>query len=189
MLLPERMAMIESHVKALKKSFGKMRLPIPESAFRELHAKKDYMGMINRVKKSMSLDMRHEFNIVDSGGPEGTENFWAWIGLPASMPPVGTPAFRSMMLTLRIRKEFIQNAPYGTLVACLAHELSHVVLRATENSLFAVEEAVDLTAMLLGFQDYFIKYSFFRVDACTIIRRGYLTRDEYIYAASLMARE
>lgn len=93
-----------------------------------------------------------------------------------------------MMVRCYVRKEFIQRAPCGTLVLALSHELSHIALRAIGHSLLAVEEAVDLTAMFLGFKDYFIKYSIYESDTSTF-RIGYLTREEYVYAASLMARD
>lgn len=37
---------------------------MPESKFKELHAKKDYEGMIALVKKSLALNMRLELGLV-----------------------------------------------------------------------------------------------------------------------------
>jgi len=75
------------------------------------------------------------------------------------MPLYGTRAFQDQTLTMYIRKSFIEKAPFGAFVTAASHELSHVVLKAVNSPLYSREEAVDLTAMLLGYRHFFLRDS------------------------------
>jgi hypothetical protein len=198
-------------VQALTKSFGRARPAVSETAFRELHARKDYNGMVALVKKNLCLGMRLRIGYVNSGGPAHAP---CWIGIPENMPSYGTQDFRNCMLTMHIRKSFLAEAPYGAIVVAIAHELSHVVLDATQHPLRKIEPAVDLTAMLLGYRDFFLQDSFYvatnnrrmapgaqndtlasllsyfeaRLEGVDIGAIGYLTHEQRCYAAQLMCQ-
>jgi hypothetical protein len=50
------------------------------------------------------------------------------------------------------RRDLLETKPFTWVVAGFAHELSHVVLFAIGHPLQHEEKAVDLTAMILGYQ-------------------------------------
>jgi len=53
-----------------------------------------------------------------------------------------------------VRRAFLENSSFESVVFAIAHELAHIVLDATGNELFKNERAVDITAMVLGFAEY-----------------------------------
>jgi hypothetical protein len=56
------------------------------------------------------------------------------------------------------RKDVLETKPFSWIVAGFAHELSHVVLFSIGHPLQHEEKAVDLTAMILGYQ-FFVAYA------------------------------
>lgn len=179
-------------VHALMRSFGKARPAVNQDAFHRLHAAGDFDGMVARMKADFALGMRLRIGRVNSGGPK---NAPCWIDIPDQMPMYGTQAFRNTLVTMHIQKAFLAEAPSGSIVVAVAHELSHVVLDATQHELRHKEPVVDLTAMLLGYQDFFLQDSFYTTresnpiyEKTTKTHIGYLTHEERFYAADLMCR-
>lgn len=190
-----RQALVESYIDRLRASFGKLRRPVAEEELRALYDAKDYSGMVYYVQTALHLDLTVRLGLVNKGGP----NAPAWINGSVPMPMYGTAAFRQEVVTMYIRKTFLAEVPFDTVVTAIAHELCHVVLNATGHPLREQEEAVDLTAMLLGFRDFY-------VTGCRVVRRqqlpladrlasyqaywvssvGYLTQEEISHAATYM---
>jgi hypothetical protein len=98
---------------------------------------------------------------------------------------------------------------FEKVVMAIAHELSHVVLDAVGHRLRECEEAVDLTAMLLGYRDVYLAGSeylevrpasawesfrlslrsrFLGVQTRTFQSLGYLTPEEVRYAAVALGK-
>lgn len=148
-----RKKLVEDHINSLRASFGPVKVPIAEERLRVLYDAKDYGQMIGVIQKTLCLDMRVFMALVNSGGPK---NAPAWIHKPGVVPMINTSSFRQYSVILYLRKSFLAEAPFETAVMAIAHELSHVVLDAVRHPLRTEEEAVDLTAMLLGFRDFFV---------------------------------
>ncbi len=105
-----------------------------------------------------------------------------------------------------MQRNFLTHAPFATVVLMMAHELAHVILEATGHPLRRQERAVDVTAMALGFAEYYERGTSYRMpysqlDAredgwlapvnwlasilpFTTHRCGYLTKREVLRAAS-----
>ena len=152
--------------------------------------------MLYQVKSTLHLDIKLALGLVNSGGPK---NAPAWVEMPSLMPLVGTPAFRALTVPVYIRKSFIEESLFEQVVLAMAHELCHVVLNATSHPLRQQEEAVDLTAMLLGFRDFYVTGCQRRVEMYVphpheavwekrhiTYSHGYLTIEEVGYAAEYM---
>ena len=77
-----------------------------------------------------------------------------WIELPERMPTVGTAEFNRTSVTVNVRRDILKTKPFSWVVAGFAHELSHVVLSSAGHRLQHDEKAVELTAMILGYQRY-----------------------------------
>jgi len=181
---------------------------VDQAPFAELFQKKDYAGMLRLVQNSMKLDMSLRIGCVNSGGPTHAP---AWVETPIRMPIYGTAAFKATRVTAYFRKSFLEESPLPVVVAGMAHELSHVVLNSTGHAFRKEEAAVDLTAMILGYREFYLADT----RTCTIIiheppaqgwmerlihgkalpeeeivftdhEYGYLTKEELKYAASLM---
>lgn len=189
-----RKGLIESHINALRASFGPVRPSIAEDELQLLYNRRDYAGMANHIRNILHLDMRVFLGLVNSGGP----NAPAWIAVPAVMPLFGTPAFKRLAVTMYLRKSFLAGSCFDGVVCAIAHEFCHVILDATIHPLRLQEEAVDLTAMLLGFRDFYVTGCRSVRDASSredilagsrvseIRTQGYLTYEEVGYAAEYM---
>ena len=207
-----RKAEIHQWVRVLIASFGKVRPAVPAEEFRSLYAKGKYTNMVSLVKNNLRLDMRLKVGYVNSGGPSKAP---CWIVRPADMPMYGTSGFRKTIITMYVRKSFLAETTCDTFVAAIAHELSHIVLDSTMHNLRKIEEAVDLTAMLLGYHEFFLRgASYIKTESNQVVSKthakgtslmetirevlqprsviqmnlGYLSKDEYRYASELMHR-
>lgn len=186
-----RREMIESYIDQLRRSFGPICRPVAEEELYELYRAEDYARMIYHIQTALHLDLRLRLGLVNRGGP----NFPAWVVGYRSMPMYGTAAFRQLCVTIYLRKTFLQRASFEEVVIAMAHELSHIVLESTYHHLRREEEAVDLTAMLLGFRDFFLTGSstirdrHHSLDGTVKYKElhlGYLTPEEVSYASTYM---
>jgi hypothetical protein len=190
-----RQALVESYINQLRASFGRLRTPVTEEELRALYDTGDYAGMVSHIQRTLRLDVTMRLGLVNKGGP----NAPAWVEAPVPMPMYGTAEFRQLIITMYLRKAFLARGSFDEVVMAIAHELCHVVLDAIAHPLQNQEEAVDLTAMLLGFRDFY-------VTGCRSVRRkilspaerlagyevyqissqGYLTQEEVSHAATYM---
>jgi hypothetical protein len=77
-----------------------------------------------------------------------------WVEIPEPMPAFGTEEFKQTRVIVNARRDILETKPFDWVVAGFAHELSHVVLSSVGHRLQHDEKAVDLTAMILGYQRY-----------------------------------
>ncbi|MBM3271968.1 hypothetical protein FJY94_01640 [Candidatus Kaiserbacteria bacterium] len=182
-----RKALIDSHLTKLHDSFGATQPPVDCDQLEHLFRLRDIAGMLVCIAKTLHVHARLRLGIVDSGGPPTAP---AWVSHTCNLAPYGTEAFRQTLVTVYVRRTFLQESDFDTVAAAIAHELSHVILNSTGHPLRKHEEAVDLTAMILGFRDIFVTgcHNTLRLDKDTVvdIRRGYLSREELMYAARAM---
>jgi hypothetical protein len=76
---------------------------------------------------------------------------------------------------------------FESVVCAIAHEMSHIVLAATGHPLRDNEKVVDLTAMLSGFAELYVRGVTYRdFQKSRSYKLGYLTIAEVEHAASLM---
>ncbi len=181
-----RKQLIEGWIKDIESSFGRCRPPISEDVLEGHFVARDYTSMVAEIRRTLALDLRVILGLVNSGGE--AEDVPAWIDLPVVMPMFGTQRFRETVVTLYLRKSFLQEACFPAVVAAIAHEFSHVVLNSVHHPLRGQEEVVDLTAMILGFRDFFLTSDTtkFRYGSFETTKVGYLTMEEKSYAASYM---
>lgn len=152
---------IRDWVAQLTQSLGEPR-PLADAAELErLYKAKDYSGMLRSVKEKLRLPVRLRLGLTNSGGPVGRSGreVPAWVEHTTPTPMYGTQAFEQHRVTVFIRRTFIADVPFGVIVVAMAHELCHVVLDALGHPLCNQEEAVDLTAMLLGYRAFYLKYA------------------------------
>jgi hypothetical protein len=132
--------------------------------------------MLGWIKNSMNLNLRVGLRIVNSS----EDPHPMWIETPKPMPTFGTTAFRNIRVIVNARRDWIESSPFGWVVAGFAHELAHVVLFSIGHPLQLEEKAVDLTAMLLGFQKFITSAD--RIQRDRRQRLGYLTSFEAEFA-------
>ena len=77
------------------------------------------------------------------------------INYPNPMPPFGSPLYRSSQVKITVQRDFAETRPAEWFIAGVARSLARIVLLSTGHPLSTNEKAVDLTAMILGYQ-YFI---------------------------------
>jgi len=196
--------MIQSYIAQLRASLGAMK-PVSEGRLRELFNRQDYTGMVKAIRDNMGLNLRVRVGIVNEGGPVGAP---AWVSAPKPMPLFGTAEFQRTLVTVFLRKAFVGSHYFEEVAIAIAHELSHIVLFGINHPLQECEEAVDLTAMLLGYRNLYIAGSFcevvptsFRgsfnkfieiwvtgVERRTYRTFGYLTPEEVKYAGAILAK-
>ncbi len=149
-----RREMVETYIRQLRDSLGSVRQVVPEGELRVLYERKDFTGMAQYIRNTLGLNMGLRLGFVNKGGPAGAP---AWIATPVSVPLYGTEDFCRMTVTMYIRKSFLRGASFESVVLAMAHELCHVVLYAIGHEFQDQEEAVDLTAMMLGYRNFYCK--------------------------------
>ncbi|MGJ5036715.1 hypothetical protein ACQR13_21635 [Bradyrhizobium sp. HKCCYLRH3059] len=181
-----------------------MQMPIALDQLKRQHRDQDYIEMVKFVRNSMKLELRVRVGLVSSGGPSKAP---AWVSRPVPMPSFGTPEFRQTTATIYLRRSFLQQSSCAVVTMAIAHELAHLVLDSTSHPLHGSEQAVDLTAMLLGYRDIYLdggRYNeirprsvhafiirqlsalFLRTEVHEIYTVGYLSPEEIQYAGKLL---
>lgn len=171
-------------IDTLHRSFGSVKEPVSDEKLFNLYKAKDYSGMVGFAQSKLCIDLQIRLGLVNSGGRVAP----AWINLPEDMPLIGTSMFRSTSLTMYIRKSFLMEATFEQVVVIIAHELCHIILSGTRHLLQQTEEAVDLTAMLLGFRDFYMtgRHQVVAYNLVYSSHVGYLTSEEISFAATYM---
>jgi hypothetical protein len=200
---PAKADTILSYLNQLRSSLGNARTPVAPRPLREFYDTRNYAAMVKTVRDGMGLPMRVQVGLVNQGGPEKAP---AWVSYPKPLPRLGTEAFKRTLVTVFLRKSFLAASEFESVVMAIAHELSHIVLFGIGHPLEEDEVAVDLTAMLLGYRDFYVagchreiraksvgQYlaRFFRQWLEGVERRafqtlGYLTPEEVRFAADLL---
>jgi hypothetical protein len=181
-----RKELIENLVRECESSFGKCRVPIDETELEKHFKAQRYSEMVSLIRRQLCLDIRVMLALVNSGGKPNSP---AWVVSPSPMPMIGTKSFENALITLYLRKSFLHEAGFDTVAAGIAHEFSHVILNSLHHRLKKQEEFVDLTAMFLGFKDFFL-------TGAVVVKRhagwtetaqfSYLSPEEISYAVTFM---
>ena len=200
---PVRAEKIRSYLNQLRGSLGAARPPVTPDSLRKLHDAQDYTAMVKTIRNGMSLDLRVRVGLVNVGGHD---NAPAWVEYPKPLPKFGTGAFKKTVVTVFLRKSFLAENDFKSVVMAIAHELAHIVLFGIGHPLEEDETAVDLTAMLLGYREFYLAgcqreirpksfgghlARFFQqriegVERRTFQTLGYLTPEEVRFAAELL---
>lgn len=198
--------LIQGYLDSLLKSIARAA-PIDADTLGRLYIRRDYPAMLGWIKNSMQLNLRVGLRIVQSAAPSPP----MWIETPDPMPAFGTPEFERTRVIVNVRRDLLETKPFIWIVAGFAHELSHVVLFSIGHSLQHEEKAVDLTAMILGYQRFIVDAEntiaeksiwsvlmtlallpfgifFWRGAAYKTDRLGYLTSAEAAFARRYLAR-
>ncbi len=159
-----RSALIRRYVHQLVLDLGGVRKPVNEKLLREAFDRQDLKTLTRLVRDSLGLRMPIRLGIVkpESRSVDGA----AWVAIPDNLPMYGTAEFDKTLITIHVRKA-PQNhhIPYRfeTVVAALAHEMTHIVLHGTRHVMCDDELATDLAAMVLGYRKFYLAY---KDDAC-----------------------
>jgi hypothetical protein len=176
-----RRELLYQYIRDLSASFGGIKPLIPREPLLTYYKRKNYIEMVRYIRSSMNLDIKILFKIVR----ENDENNPAYLEMPTSIPFFGTFAYTLTKVRLHIRKDFICEAPYESVVVAIAHELSHAVLHSIRHDLHKEEVATDLTAMILGYRNFFLRGSTYHAGSSRN-RLGYLTQEEIRYAYDMI---
>ncbi len=141
---------IETWVEDVARHLGGVRKKASEDLLWRAFVARDFTEMVGIIKKDLQLSMHLRVGYVRRGGGNHAV---AWINLPTVMPFLGSAAFSALTLDVFVRKEFLAEAPFKSVVYAFAHELAHVMLDATHHPLRRNEKVVDLTVMVLGYAD------------------------------------
>ena len=172
--------MVRDYLERLLPALGGAKPSLADAELEALHRSGDYAAMVRTIRDTMKLDLRLRIGLVNSGGSENTP---AWVSMPKDMPMYGTKDFKKTLVTVYLRKSFLEGSTAAEVTMAIAHELSHIVLNGIGHPLRHEEEAVDLTAMALGFSTAYFAVHFGRSG----LSLGYLSGDEVRYAAELLS--
>ncbi|MFA6177449.1 MAG: hypothetical protein WC694_00965 [Candidatus Paceibacterota bacterium] len=183
-----RTNLIESYIDMLQKSLGLIKPPVEEEKLRDLYDSRNFGGMVSHIQETLRLDMKIRLGYVSKGGPKDAP---AWVERPIDMPFYNSSEFRQTTVVVYLRKTFLRNGNFEEAVLAISHELSHIVLDAIKHPLRMHEIAVDLTAMLLGFRDFYVTGCQTAEPSISgnpyeIRSIGYLTPEEVSHAAKYM---
>ena len=176
-----RKPLLDTHIREIRRCFGIARLPVDEDALLKLYRAKDYASMVRFVRAAYQLSVPVTLGLVNKGGPSDA----------AAFLETEVRGRTPVKFTLYIHKSFLAEHEFEEVVIAISHEVSHIFLRIQSHPLNNHEEAVDLTAMLFGFRDFYVT----SCETSKVIdnplggqiqrqcRVGYLSRAEAIYAA------
>lgn len=145
-------ALIEDYLRRLIGSLGQVAPPIDADTLGRLYLRGDYPAMLGWIKNSMRIELRIGLRVVDLQAASPP----LWIETPNPMPRPGTPEHQRARAVVNVRRDWLAGKPFGWVVAGFAHELSHVVLFSLDHPLQHEEKAVDLTAMILGYDRFIV---------------------------------
>src|SRR5262249_32009460 len=144
-------AKIKSHIDELVQSLGGGLVQSVETkTLKRLFRDENFPSMLGWIKNSMRLELRVGLRIVDGQGYKHP----MWIEWTDQMPAIGTTQFNNTRVVINATRNILSEQPFGWVVAGFAHELAHVVLTSIGHPLEDDEKAVDLTAMILGYDDF-----------------------------------
>lgn len=182
-----RQKLVENLIGELKDSLGPMRPPIEEEALQEAYDSKNYHEMVRLIKTHCRIGLRLRLGLVN----HGSGNIPAWVARPKHLPFTGTPEYQQTQVDLYLRKSFLSRCDFEQVVLAISHEMSHLVLDSLRHKLRHTEEAVDLTAMMLGFRDFYVTgckqiFGLSSGEERVVRSLGYLTLEEVNHAARYM---
>lgn len=143
-----RKHLIDTSVQSLVATFG-VRPRVSEKPLQQLFAAKDYVGMVRLIRSDICKDARIRVGLINSGGSERAA---ASVVMPDRMPIYGSQEFKRLLITMYIRKSFLNRCTFAGAARAISHELSHIILDSIGHPLKHSEEAVDLTSMILGYR-------------------------------------
>jgi hypothetical protein len=155
-----RQELLDSLHDTLRATFGGIHPVVPHAKLAFLFSRKDYVGLVSEIAQVLCVDLHLFVALVKSGGPAGAP---AWVNIPSPMPQYGTREYKETRINVFLRNEFLATAPFETLVFAIAHELAHILLHGLHHPLRSSEEATDLTAMILGFAEYYKNGAVYKV--------------------------
>lgn len=163
----------------LKKTFAYN--PIDDLLLEKLFHDKNYAGMVDQMRRHMKIVCGLSLKCIatrpdNKGAP-------AWVISPPYFPPYGSQLQKNMKIEIFFYKEALNS--YYKFIVMMAHELSHIVLKSIDHALKRNEEAVDITAIILGFGKYYeLGHTTFNENGC--LETGYLHFDELMYVLSIV---
>lgn len=147
--------LIKDYIRQLVPALGGVHTPVEPTKLRHLFDAKDYAGMLAEIQRTMRLHCKVQL-IEEEYPPEFSKTKGAWVHIPRSLPSYDDSAFAQACILVCINKKSpFFPFPFECLVALMAHELAHIILRAIQHPLQYSEEATDLTAMILGYANFF----------------------------------
>lgn len=194
---------IDVYLSSLERRFGKPRAKFPIIDLEIEFRVRDITEMVRLIANSMFPLGKPRIQVaqVRSGGPK---NAMAWLQcFDEVVPRYGTKEFEELRVSVRIRNELIDKAPFQTVSFAIAHEFAHLVLFSVGESKHD-EKYVDLLAMHFGFAELYEQGKFYDVtpplartgealkDILSMLEGtkregvGYLTEAEVVYARKQM---
>lgn len=157
---------ISKAVLDLTKVFG-VREPHNSKQLRKLLSENKVQDCIQEIARMMGLPVKIDFSLVqpgisgesfrstglsrtDSEG-KGVEGIFAQVSMPTNLPTYGSTALIDFPIRVRASKQSLE--VQDVFIVMIAHELSHIILRAVLHNERDNEVYTDLTAMVLGFSE------------------------------------
>ncbi|MBR0838687.1 hypothetical protein JQ607_00590 [Bradyrhizobium liaoningense] len=162
---------IRQYLDELLRSIGGSISEVDPSTLKKLYRQQDFAGMLGFIKVAMRLNLRVGLRLVESASGSRPLS----IEVPRPTPAIGSAEFERLRVVVNASKSFLYSSPFDWVVAGFAHELAHVVLFSLAHPLQEEEKAVDLTAMILGFDRYFVRA---KVSTSRTTRRKWLSYTE-----------
>src|SRR5258708_5249303 len=173
---------IKTYIDDLLKSLGGSIPTVKSHVLKSLYERKDYPAMLGWIKTAMRLELKVGLRIVDKIDDKHAMS----IEISRPVPAIGTPEFKNTRVVVNASRDNFESKSFDWIVSGFAHELSHVVLFSIGHNLQENEKAVDLTAMILGFENFTVTVEQPTIKKVALL--GYLTIPERDFALSYLRK-
>jgi predicted SprT family Zn-dependent metalloprotease len=144
--------MIPTWLSTLNEHFGPPKAPVSYSEVQHAFTQDGLSGVVRKVKQDLKITCKVT---LDKDQSNLRKHAFAWIRLPESMPPYGTQAFIDTQVVIFVSPKLQSSKDQRVVTFAIAHEFAHVILDSNGHTHRHNEKVVDLTAMWLGYAEFF----------------------------------
>lgn len=152
-MLSLRLALINKYLKEIDQMIGGVKDAVPCEIMYSHHASGDFAQIVSKVCTQMGLHgipMKVRVHQTPPGVAAYVERH---MDVNSNISKVIS---KSKGATITLSSKMVNTAPADTTIFAIAHELSHVLLDVHQSQIAEFEMAVDLTAMMSGYAEYYL---------------------------------
>ena len=160
---------LQDAIAMLIRDLGGIRqeVDIANNELRDRHRRGDIMGLVRLISDHMRLEFNFQVYVVKDLVRK-KKDWAAEIMIPRDLFWYRKGRYYPSAIPMYIKSSVLRENPFEATVVVIAHELAHIALTWSGSRFQDDEVSVDLTAMILGYSQFFLngrRYSVMRTPA------------------------